>query len=478
MSTLLTFAIYFGVFAFIALAVLRRPAVAMGGLMCMFGLEQWAQSRAGFFYEHQQLTNFLMASVLVWAVIMRPIKGLPLVRPFPRVGWAILGLYAWAAFSLLWVSDFSDSLKAMKTAAPYIIVAVGLMPLVAGDLRDFRAAMRIVVVIGSPLLLMLLWFTTWSGRSVVFGGESRFASVQSGVGNPLAVASLSGWVALIAALMHFGGAPKIWQLLRWGVVIVAFAVLFKSESRGQLIALVVAGVACWPISRPVKDVTSFFLAVVGLVAFLAIAFVAFQIYGEKTGRWDVNNMLDTWQGSRMGMAGILLAAYAAASPLTWLVGLGSSASYDPLLVGGYPHLVVAEVLGELGLIGLSLLLTVWCLAGTSAWKLIRRMRPWREERGLVAVMVALLLYETILTFKQGSMLNSYYCFGFAMVVGRLEVVTRPYETAPLPAAPYAEQEYGELDEYGPHEEWADHDPELAGYLPEPEHAGPEYADRY
>ena len=472
MSTLLTFAIYFGVFAFIALAVLRRPAVAMGGLMCMFGLEQWAQSRAGFFYEHQQLTNFLMASVLAWAVIMRPIKGLPLVRPFPKVGWAILGLYAYAAFSLLWVSDLSASIGAYKAAGPYIIVAVGLMPLVAGDMQDFRAAMRIVVVIGSPLLLMLLQFTTWAGRSIVFDEGATLGNVQSGVGNPLAVASLSGWVALIAALMHFGGAPKIWQVLRWGVVIVSFAVLFKSESRGQLIALVAAGVVCWPISRPVKDVTSFFLAVVGLVAFLAIAFFAFQLYGEKSGRWDVTNMAGVWQQSRMGMAGILLGAYAAASPLTWLVGLGSSASYDPLLVGGYPHLVVAEVLGELGLVGLSLLLTAWYLAGISALRLVRRMKPWREERGLVAVMVALFLYELILTFKQGSMLTSYYCFGYAMVLGRLEVVTRSYDAAPPPAMPYGEEVHGEFDEYGPHEEWAEHDPELAGYLPEPE-----YADR-
>ncbi len=481
MGTLITFVIYFGIFALIALTAVKRPAVAMGGMMCMFGLEQWAQSRASFFFDHQLLTNVLMASVLAWAVIARPIKGLPLVRPFPSVGWWIVGIYAYSLVTLFWVGDLSASLAPIKSALPYILTVVGMMPLVAADLRDLRAALLMTLVVGAPLLAMFWLDTNWAGRSIVLDSEAAGGSMISNHGNPLAVASLAGWVALVAALMHFRGAARVWVALRWLVVVSAFIVLFRSGSRGQLIALVLCGVACWPISRPVKDVAGFALAVGGLVMFLGIAAVAFSMYAGQDARWKVDSMVDSWQGGRLGTAMVLLSAWGAASPFNWVFGLGSSASFDPMILGQYPHLVLAEVLGELGVVGLTILLAIWGLTARNIWHLARRLAPWGEERGLTAVIAALFLFETILTFKQGSLLGNYFCFGFAMIIGRLEVVTRPYAAAAGGARGFAvvgaDDGYGEFngDKYAdagdPGEPWADEVlPDGSIYIPPTEYA--------
>ena len=216
MSNLITFGIYFGVFAVIALTVLRRPAVAMGGMMCMFGLEQWAQSRSSFFFIHQELTNVLMASMLLWGVLARPIKGLPVLRPFPKVAWWVIGLYAFAALSMFWVPEFSLSLKQFKAALPYLLAVGCLMPLVVGDLADLRAGLLMALAVGTPILAMLFFDTRWVGRTVVFDEGAAFGSIRGNTGNPLAVASLAGWVAVTAALMNFRGAARALQVVRWG----------------------------------------------------------------------------------------------------------------------------------------------------------------------------------------------------------------------------------------------------------------------
>ena len=181
---------------------------------------------------------------------------------------------------------------------------------------------------------------------------------------------------------------------------------------------------------------------------------------------------------------VVLREWASGSPFTWIFGLGSSASFSDTLLGGYPHLVAAEALAELGVIGFSLLMTIWVLTAKNLWKLGRRLAEFPEERGLVAVLGALFLFELVLTFKQGSLLGNYFSFGFAMMIGRLEIVTRPYDayrTGGFPVLPaeadgeYASDGYGDPGYGDPaYGEWAEDpeqaeawedDPELAQYLP-------------
>ena len=415
-----TLLIYSGILGFVVLAILRRPAVALGAFMCTYGLEQWAQSKSGFFYENMALTNYVTTAVLIWALLVRQVKGIEARPAVPPVLVAVVALFAWSLVTAGWSIAPGRGLGIWKDKAPYLLATVGLMPLVVAGFRDLRAGILMTATLGTLLLLMLLLDTNWQGRQVVLNQGSAIGSIKSDKGNPLAIASLAGWISIIALLANFRGIGRLWVWARYPVVVLGLIVAIKSGSRGQLFALVAAGLLFLPMSRRIKNIPGFVgTAATAVVMLMAATFVFDAMVGEGSQRWNLAAMQSTWTGSRLGTAGILLAAWYDAGPAHWLVGLGTSASFDPQLLDGYPHLVMFEVLGELGLIGFVLLWAVTILAFKATRDLYRHARHDDEARGLVAIAGALFLFEVILSFKQGSMLGSPFAFGFAVLLGRL-----------------------------------------------------------
>ncbi|MCA9185308.1 MAG: hypothetical protein KDA99_06800, partial [Planctomycetales bacterium] len=70
-----------------------------------------------------------------------------------------------------------------------------------------------------------------------------------------------------------------------------------------------------------------------------------------------------------------------------------------------------------------------------AWRSLYRMFVLTgdspEERGVVACMAALLLFELLLLFKQGSFLDHHVYFAFIMMIGRMDSIMRREKTAEL-----------------------------------------------
>lgn len=429
-STLL---IYGAIMAFVVLVILRRPAVAFGAFLCTYGLEQWAQSQSAFFYQNGALTNYLTAAVLVWALAVRQVKGIAVGAVLPGVAIATFVLFTWSALSIAWALAPEYAWANWSKTLPYLVITLVLMPLVVASMNDLRAGLLMATSLGTLVLALLLLSSDWEGRSVVFKQGSAIGSIKSDTGNPLAVASLGGWVAIIALLARFRGVGRIWTIGRYPVFVLGMVIAIKSGSRGQLFALVLAGLAFYPFSRRIRSIGSFIAAGVGMILVLGIATVVFDtLVGESSDRWNFATMRDTWSDGRLGMSMVLLNEWTEAGPVAWLIGLGTSASYDPNLVGGYPHVVMAEVLGELGLIGFVMLWFVPILGFTAFVRLHRLVADDDENRGLVAVLGALFLFEVILSFKQGSLLGSPFAFGFAVVLGRLATLQR---MAPAPQAP-------------------------------------------
>ena len=212
----MTFAIYFGMLALVGLLVLRRPSVALGAFMCTYGLEQWAQSRDSFFFVNNTLTNVLTTCVLLWALVVRQIKGQSAVTGgFPQVFWIIVALFGWSLISLIWTPDGTQGLSIWISRVPYILATVLIMPLVVRDTDDLKAAFQMTLLLGGVVLVLLAFDSAWVGRQIVLRQGAAIGSVMGDRGNPLATASLAGWVTLIAVLMNFRGAGRFWQLLRW-----------------------------------------------------------------------------------------------------------------------------------------------------------------------------------------------------------------------------------------------------------------------
>ncbi len=432
-----TFIIYWAFIGFVVLVIFRRPAVAMGAFLCTYGLEQWAQSRSGWFYTNASLTNYVTAMVLIWGLSMRTIKGQgTLTGGVPKVAILIFALFAWAALSIMWSPVSGTSISNFKEQLPYLGAAIILMPLVVRDFADARAGLLMTLFLGSVILILLLTTTNWTGREITFA--SSVGSLRGEKGNPLAIASLGGWVALIALLCNFRGLGKPLTILRYGVVVLGLLVAMRSNSRGQVFALVTSALLFLPLSRQIKDIKQFFLVGFGVVVVLGIFVFLFDSRGlAQTDRWNTSEMVTVYSGSRLGTAGQLLAAWWDEGPIAWVIGLGSSASFDSQIVGFYPHVVLLEVLGELGIIGFTLLVLLTGITFYNAYKLATFSQD-PQVRGLAASLAALFMFEVILSFKQGSLLGTPMAFGFAMLIGRLWQTTRTDPNSVVGALPTTE----------------------------------------
>ena len=390
--------------------------------MCTYGLEQWAQSQSSFFYVNSWVTNVATAGVLLWSLAVRQSQGVsPLAGGFPKVFWAVVALFAWSAFSLAWTIMPEEAWSNWRGQSPYLIASIVIMPLLVRDLEDLKTAFPMTLLLGGVVLLLIVTTTRWEGRQIILSQGAAIGSVKGKYGSPLATASLAGWVSLIALLMNYRGAGRLWQLLRWPLIGLGLIIAFRSGSRGQLFAMCAAGLVFLPFSRRIRNIWGFVGAALGVALLLTLATLTFDYFawGNRGGRWDADNMINTWQGSRLEMSMTLLRAWADAGPVAWLIGLGTSAAFDPNLCGFYPHLVMLEVLGELGLVGFALLWTATVLAFWSYARVHDRVKEDPVKRGLAAAMGALFLFEVILSFKQGSLLGSSFAFGYAVILGRL-----------------------------------------------------------
>lgn len=423
-----TFLIYFGLLALICLIAMRRPAAAVGAYLCTFGLEQWAQSQSGYFFVHASLTNLSTGCVLLFALAMQQVRGTPMFSGgMSATLWVLLTLLAWTAASLMW-TIYDDALTRFKIYALPVVAYVFLVPLLIKNPRDLRSALLVLMVVGGAVLMLLVTTSTWESRHIILKQGAAIGSVIGNRGNPLATASMAGYVAIAALLLNFRGAGKFWLLLRWPLIALTLIVAFKSGSRGQLFAMVAAAIMFLPLSRRIKNLPGFVGICLGVGIMLMLATWAFDNYSSGDNRWDVENMMSTWQTSRGGTSTIVLQEWAAGGPLVWLIGLGHAGSFATE-IAYYPHLVMVETLAELGFVGFALLWVFVIVTYLSYFKLHKAVRDDPVIRGTCAAAAAIFMFEIILSFKQGTLLSNGIAFSFAIILANLYRWSRTPEAA-------------------------------------------------
>ena len=412
------------VFVAFACAVMWRPASIIALAVCVYPFEQWAQAKSVFFQTHSATINYGMGALALLAVALVMLQGKNPLNPMTGAGWCMLALYVFSGISCLWAPERATSLFLFRYHLPYFVTFVGLVPLIVQDPRDVRYALKLTLFFGVVVMLLLFFGTrihAW-GRTIVveegMGVIDRVGQTKTRLG-PLAVASMAGHIMMIGVLMNFVGVGRIWQFLRWFVVFVALALIIRSQSRGQLIGAVMATMALIPYSRGNKRFTGVVIALATIGLTVVALIVAFGSFGETGTRWTFQTMEKTFQSTRLQYSTQLLTYWFESGPLYWLFGIGSSASFDTRIIGVYCHIVMVEILAELGVFSLCVYLLFLAFVARDAIRLMKVSKTSVIERGVTAAVLAILFFEFILTFKEGSFLTHTFTFGWGLIVSRM-----------------------------------------------------------
>jgi hypothetical protein len=404
---------YAGLFILLAAASLVRPPIALAAVLCLFGLKQWGQNATEILAQHALFTNVSVGVLVVIAVVRLAFKRGCLFCRFPPAAMLVVALYLYALTTTIWSPDPESVADAWTWHVPYIITVVLLAPLLAGDMADLRAGFFLTMLVGGIICFLAVVFGTWGLR----GLEVSIPSLDSSETNGLALASLGGTVTLAAAAFFLERRANLLRLIAAVCIPLALAVIIRSGARGQLLALLpafaVAGSIVFRLSSP-RSMAALLLMTVFLVA---LGWWGSTLVEVSQARWTgTDAAADAIQG-RLDMAQELLRA-ALAHPTTMIFGLGNSSAYQ--VVGIYPHITILEVIAEEGIPGTMLYLAVlWC-AIRSILRLAKSVGRDEATRRTLAILAALFVYELITSWKQGSLLGSFYVFSYAIILGRME----------------------------------------------------------
>lgn len=440
MTGIAALSVYAGLLALLALGVIVRPPTALAAVNCIFGLKQWGQSTNDWLAAHPPATNLAIGVLVLCAIVATTVRGRCVLCRIPGITWLIVALLLYSLLSLAWTPRVDIAGQIWLDAYPYLLTFIILVPLVLQQVEDFRVALSWLVVVGGVLVFVLLIFGHWGDRGLSFGTGAAEQET-----NPLALAGLGGSVAAAAMLLRprWGGVLALG--LRLAAVGASLVLIVRSESRGQLIAVVAAMLLMLPFSVKIASLRGVVIAVVGCAAVAgALQFgFAHMVAFDQTDRWSASTQ-SADANVRLSMVEKLLDEWIRGGGTTELLGLGSSASSDPNINGIYPHNVPMEVLGEEGVVGFLLYLAIFIQALVALLRAIVASAGDQESRSVVATMGGGFLFFALITFKQGNMLGSVEFFMYATLLARLSAAlsqprsaeASPRETQPLPLPLY------------------------------------------
>jgi O-antigen ligase len=430
-------AIYGGLLALLTIGVFWRPPIALTAVICIFGLKQWGQSTNAFLAAHTPVTNVAIGVLILCAIVTAAARRRCVFCAIPRVTWLIIALLLYSLASVMWTPRPDLAANIWLQSFPYMLTYIVLVPLVIHEPADVRIALTWLVVVGGALTVMLLVFGTWGARGLQLGNASSGEET-----NPLALAGLAGSVAATAMILR----PRKWAALVWPLRFILIAaglvLILRSESRGQLIAALLAMICMLPVAYKISSLRGFSVAVIGSLVIAAALLYGFSRYvstdRDNAARWSTTtSTADTHV--RFAMVEKLLGAWSQSGPGV-VFGLGNSASWDPRINGIYPHNVPMEILGEEGIVGF-LIYAAICLSALAALaRAILATRDSETERTVVAALGAVFVFSLINSCKQGSMVGSVEFFMYSILVARLsrsvgKTATAAVPTAAAPAAP-------------------------------------------
>lgn len=407
--------IYITLLFSLLLGTLYRPVIGLAALACIQVLDFWGQLSSPWLVEHGTFTNIYVVGLIGIGLLRAQQSSCEKTHEIPWVQVLVICLWIEAAISLYWSPAFRQGIGEWGKYWPYMMLHAVLVPLLIRRPIDLHYGLSGVLVLGGVLAILVDAFVRWDGRFVV-----SFYNPNEKFWNALVFAQMAGYVTIAAVLLNHRKS-WFWGLLK-GVAIASSVILVvKSGTRGQFALMAALPIVFLPMSRPLGSMKTYVSGVL-LVACLASATIfAYDSFTHQDARWSSKNFQSDWE-LRVMMADKLIRHWLNASsgdPAVFVLGLGNSASFSKRINGFYPHMMVPEILGEEGLVGIG----IFCSA---VWMSIRTMRKAfrlsKEDpvlRGILATLAACFTFAFILSFKQGSMASySAELFSFVILIER------------------------------------------------------------
>lgn len=390
MADLLFITVVAGLFLIAA----RYPGAACGYVLAGNALEQCAQAFVPLANARDTLCNYLTAGTVLVGLAARLVQdrtALPRVRATSL--W-VLALLGYCYLTALWSIFPSTTMTALNGAAPYLVTFVGLAPLLIKSSEDLRHCLIALMFSSMAALVLLLAFGEWGARGVVLPGKAYES-------NPLALAESAGCLLIVTAFTPIRQRlSPAWRFALLGAAIAVAALVFlRTASRGQVLASLAATLAFSMRQRG----GGWLVLTLGLGGLLAFALMPEEV-ARHAQRWDPQQMRDAIDVARIHEAERLLAVWSNSSTLHQVLGLGHATSQDPRLLGNYPHVVPAEVLGEEGIVGAILFAATVVIGAVAHFRGLARADA--STRRVLAATAALLAFEFALIWKQGSLLGA------------------------------------------------------------------------
>ncbi len=410
--------------AALVVAAVYSPIWAVTSLVVMYPLEVLLQSSAGIFADRPMLLNVTVAAVLAWAVLKTFLSGGAPTRNLVTPTFiGCLAFYGWGYASGLWsLSEWAFELETVR-ALPYWPLFLLLAPMLIARIEDVGSLSGATILAGLVIAGLFIVSPDIEVRAARLG----IAGLSENRGNPLEIGSLGGNLMLMGALTLLVRPGLLSIGIRSAAMVVGAGLALLSGSRGQLIGAVIAIVAMVPINYRVLSGRGFILTAAAGIIFAGGLMFAVDTFitRDNDRRWEVQSL--AFGGSeRVENCVDLLAAYAQ-TPSHWIQGLGlyAFASIESRSGVQYTHVLLADAIGEAGLIGFSLLMFILYSIIRTGLRFEQMVRQDPVARANVCVLLALLIYHFILANKQGNLLGNPLLYTFAIMLAR---TCREYES--------------------------------------------------
>lgn len=398
-----------------------KPRWAILFIIVLYPLEQLMTTVSTFFAANSKLMNLFVGGLAIIAGFTALISGrAPFRGYFNTVFYLTLALYVWVYFGVIYAPDKSKAIEDVTLAIPYLGLLLVFPALLVNNLSDFRRLMLPTMIVGSAIVLMIMMSpntTLFSGRLGIEGAQAGGSKIQ----NPLATATLGGMLVVIGMLYKPSSFAFVVNIIRAGAIGSGLAITMLSGSRGQMIAAVGSALLLFPFARHIKNIGQF-IAVggsAGIAVIFGMAVLQTVTTAGAAQRWDAA-ALESGVSNRWVFISRMLDEYLS-RPFSYLPGLGTSSFptywYDDRIP--YVHNMPAQVLTEHGLIGAAILIAIMITTMLAGVKLLKLYKEYPEEMATAAILIAVCLYQLILTFKQGNFVTSATPFWWFLILAKV-----------------------------------------------------------